>query len=566
MPLKPALGLLALLVVAPVLGRERWLERDSKPVFLHPRRFGQQNPPVLVQLGQACPGQICGVLSGEAVAPLLANAPECTQQDTADKIIDESRQFDNATQANMIALAIEYRKAEKNTPPDFTTNPPSLRNSIFCQKAPRNGELVGLVQAQDPANDPNLFFDPAYGKTVRKGEQQNTLPFCTKGSASDSTAENTTTKCTASAPSGLGNFDSCSVPEIEFGDGFDGRKETSFRAIDRESYPHGSAQNIGVITQFICDSLINTCKADQTAKNTCFKAKATADTAPQKTGAQADAFNAVFGKTSNFTNVPVVDDTGHVISGSSTSTSKPNNSTGNFGKCSVPKIEFGVGFDGRKETSFQPVDKSSYNHGSAQNIDVITQFICDRLRDTCGADQTTQDNCARATTASDSAAIKTGAQADAFNNVFGIKTNFASVSVVDDTGHVVSGEGSTPSPNTQSPGSFGKCSVPKIEFGDGFDGRKETSFRPADPSSYDHGSAQNIDIIAQFVCDRLRDTCGADDIAQNNCVKASAAADAKPAKTGAQADAFNAIFGVQTNFASQPVIDDHGNVVTNLNG
>jgi len=28
-----------------------------------------------------------------------------------------------------------------------------------------------------------------------------------------------------------------------------------------------------------------------------------------------------------------------------------------FGKCSVPQIEFGAGFDGRRETSFQPVDK-----------------------------------------------------------------------------------------------------------------------------------------------------------------------------------------------------------------
>ncbi len=29
---------------------------------------------------------------------------------------------------------------------------------------------------------------------------------------------------------------------------------------------------------------------------------------------------------------------------------------GNFGSCSTPKIEFGVGFDNRKETSFRPAD------------------------------------------------------------------------------------------------------------------------------------------------------------------------------------------------------------------
>jgi hypothetical protein len=60
---------------------------------------------------------------------------------------------------------------------DFSTNPPALRNSVFCQKAPKNSELNGLVQAQDPANDPNLFFDPATNVTVKKGEQPNTSPF-----------------------------------------------------------------------------------------------------------------------------------------------------------------------------------------------------------------------------------------------------------------------------------------------------------------------------------------------------------------------------------------------------
>lgn len=44
-----------------------------------------------------------------------------------------------------------------------------------------------------------------------------------------------------------------------------------------------------------------------------------------------------------------------------------------LGKCSIPQIEFGVGFDGRKESSFEPVDKVSFNHGSAQNINIITQ-------------------------------------------------------------------------------------------------------------------------------------------------------------------------------------------------
>lgn len=61
-----------------------------------------------------------------------------------------------------------------------------------------------------------------------------------------------------------------------------------------------------------------------------------------------------------------------------------------FGSCTVPEIEFAAGFDNRKETSFQPTDKrkifyynfrircqrfisESFNHGSAQNIAIITR-------------------------------------------------------------------------------------------------------------------------------------------------------------------------------------------------
>ncbi|KZV60119.1 hypothetical protein PENSPDRAFT_537290, partial [Peniophora sp. CONT] len=157
--------------------RIRWAERENRAVFLHPRRFGQEHPAVIEKLSAACAGATCGGLAGGAITPLLAAQGECNQQDYAYLIIDTAQQFDDATKANMIALAIEYRQAEKNTSPDFTTNPPTNRNSVFCQKAPKNAQLNGLVQAQDPANDAIHFFDPASGKTVLVGSQANTAPF-----------------------------------------------------------------------------------------------------------------------------------------------------------------------------------------------------------------------------------------------------------------------------------------------------------------------------------------------------------------------------------------------------
>jgi len=513
--LKPNFAILALSLLATselALGRERWLERDGRAVFLYPRRFGQEQPAVLDKLRTACPGDVCGTLAGKAVTPLLAAQPECSQQDLADEIVDASKQFDATTAAALVAIAIEYRQAEKNTPPDFTTNPPSLRNSVFCQKAPKNAELNGLVQAQDPANDPELFFDPELKATVKKGSQANTAPFggaaadvpaadepaaggenkgvlaADPAEASCATAVTVTVTGTATVapraavtvtagdaaatagvpaadPSAGADFGTCSVPQIEFGVGFDNRKETSFQPVDKTSFNHGSAQNIAIITQSICDTLTNSCKANQAAKDLCDQAQTAAAAETPKTGAQADAFNAVFGIQTNFAAVSAIDDQGRVVAGSSSgagaaagaadpapaatdkaaapaATAAPASdagagAVGDFGKCSVPQIEFGVGFDNRKETSFQPVDKASFNHGSAQNIDIITRAICDTLTNSCGADQAAKDTCAKGQAAASAATKGTGAQADAFNAAFGIQTNFDAVTQIDNQGRVV---------------------------------------------------------------------------------------------------------------------------------
>jgi len=91
----------------------------------------------------------------------------------------------------------------------------------------------------------------------------------------------------------------------------------------------------------------------------------------------------------------------------------------------------------------------------------------------------------------------------AFNLVFNIKTDFAAVAAVDDQGNIINNTGSsvvssstssssasassststsTSASGSSSVGDFGSCSVPQIEFGTGFDGRKETSFQPVDKS------------------------------------------------------------------------------------
>jgi len=149
-----------------------------------PRKISDENshPKVIQEIHDlaGCPGEICGTLSGEAVTPLLAGAPECAQQDMADKIITiaKTQLQDQAVRDKLISLAKQYRQAERNTFPDYTVSSEPDRNSLYCQKAPKNAELAGLFQKQSSAADPKLFFDPkTNGKSVLKGSDPRTQPF-----------------------------------------------------------------------------------------------------------------------------------------------------------------------------------------------------------------------------------------------------------------------------------------------------------------------------------------------------------------------------------------------------
>lgn len=90
----------------------------------------------------------------------------------------------------------------------------------------------------------------------------------------------------------------------------------------------------------------------------------------------------------------------------------------------------------------------------------------------------------------------------------------------------------------QRQSAFGSCADPTILFADGLEGRDTAAFIPANLGDFNHGSAQKIGIIAQFICSQLESSCkaGADAVAACNAGEQAAAA-----LTGqAAADAFNA--------------------------
>ena len=84
----------------------------------------------------------------------------------------------------------------------------------------------------------------------------------------------------------------------------------------------------------------------------------------------------------------------------------------------------------------------SYNHGASQDIGTISSFICQQLQTSCKANSDAVNLCKSAVSAADKAAEGSGAQADAFNSVFGIKTNFASVTQLNANGQAVNNGGS----------------------------------------------------------------------------------------------------------------------------
>ncbi|OBT90392.1 hypothetical protein VE02_00715 [Pseudogymnoascus sp. 03VT05] len=90
----------------------------------------------------------------------------------------------------------------------------------------------------------------------------------------------------------------------------------------------------------------------------------------------------------------------------------------------------------------------------------------------------------------------------------------------------------------QRQSAFGSCADPTILFADGLEGRDTAAFIPANLGDFNHGSAQKIGIIAQFICSQLESSCkaGAHAVAACNAGEQAAAA-----LTGqASADAFNA--------------------------
>ncbi|KAI0062317.1 hypothetical protein BV25DRAFT_1838487 [Artomyces pyxidatus] len=110
--------------------------------------------------GDITTGDPCVKLAGQdGISSLLANADACAQQDNADAMVTFAKSAGVKNKSALIANAIAYRKHPRNA---LNING-VVPSTLFCEKAPKNAELKGVVNAQLSGVNPGLFGSPATG-------------------------------------------------------------------------------------------------------------------------------------------------------------------------------------------------------------------------------------------------------------------------------------------------------------------------------------------------------------------------------------------------------------------
>ncbi|KAH9173468.1 hypothetical protein EDB89DRAFT_2113825 [Lactarius sanguifluus] len=105
-------------------------------------------------------GDPCVKPAGQnGIAALLANADPCARQDNADSMVDFAKSPGVKNEQALIANAVAYRKHPRNA----LNIDGVMLSTLFYEKAPRNEELSGVVNAQLQGVDPGMFGSPKTG-------------------------------------------------------------------------------------------------------------------------------------------------------------------------------------------------------------------------------------------------------------------------------------------------------------------------------------------------------------------------------------------------------------------
>ncbi|WWD10483.1 hypothetical protein V865_008619 [Kwoniella europaea PYCC6329] len=468
---------------------------------------------------------------------------DCLQQATADQA------FTNAKAANDVAgmtAALTYRALERNTGQVGLA-------SVLCTETPVNPEIAAISQHQDPASADAAATNKAI--TLALAQQIAAIG----GDPLDALKSGTFTPGATSDPTGKGN--SCDDDDCIF------------------------TQNL--LVEDATEEEINAAVAGVDSTGTTGTADTATATATTTAGCPAVVDDSATGNTTSTDTSGIATDAASGAGDTTDTTGTTTNSTPaagiDVGQCTDFSMIFAAGLNGRKadEFSFEPSDLQNFNHGTALNPSIVTQFMCDTFVNACANSATTRDACKTVAADLDAQLVSGALQRDqgfadawldGLETAFGITStgtgsagSASSTDTSTDTDTTTDdAAGSDPTDTTDTGNNavvaagvdVGQCTDFSLTFAAGLDGRKadEFTFQPTDLTNFNHGSALNPSIITQFMCDTFVNACANSANTRDVCKTVAADLDSQLASGALQRDQGFAdawLTGLETAFGIQ---------------
>ncbi|ORY32087.1 hypothetical protein BCR39DRAFT_557744 [Naematelia encephala] len=283
---------------------------------------------------------------------------DCLQQATADQAFTNAKAADDV--AGMTAALI-YRALERNTGAVGQT-------SVSCNETALNPEIQAISQHQDPASDGAAATNKAI--TLALAQQIAAVG----GDAQDALKAGTFAPGQIGDPTAAGN--TCDDANDPTGCIFTQNLLIDDATADEINAAVASGGSGGAPAVTTDAAVVSAATGTCSAVTVTITAGATA-AAPTGSATNANSTSAIAPAATNVA-----------------STSTP--ATGiDVGPCTDFSMTFAAGLDGRAATefSFEPTDQVNFNHGTALNPEIISQFMCDTFVNACGKSATTRDTC-----------------------------------------------------------------------------------------------------------------------------------------------------------------------------
>jgi hypothetical protein len=253
----------------------------------------------------------------------------------------------------MLTEDLQYRALERNTGAVGQA-------SVACTSiTPVNPEIAAISQHQDPASDnaASINKDIALALAVQIAN--------IGGNPLDALQSGTFAPGEIGDPTGAGN--TCDVADDPIGCIF-----TQNLLVEDASEDEVNAAVAASATGD--DAAAAECPADPEASAAVADTSSTAEAVSTTVAATATkTAEAVATSTTAAAATATATETAAADSGAEAVAESSNL---DLGSCDNPTIIFADNLDGRKEASFAPADESTFTHGSALNIKVITDFVC----------------------------------------------------------------------------------------------------------------------------------------------------------------------------------------------